>query len=226
MMKGKGSPILMVVGLVFLGGWSARAEPPVTRSTDEITEEDGPGIPGSQQPPLEHVTNHEQGLQGNHEVMHQGGSGTKQHDSDEHHHDSAAGEHMASAEEDHEVMHQDGSGTNQRDSDAHHHDSAAGEHMTGAEGTGSHSEDMVGPVGDGNVEHSRMHEAGMMGEPNGGMMSGNERRQAESMMGPAGGAVSEMSRRRDGGMMEGRSREGMMGGGRAGSSSGGMHGGH
>jgi hypothetical protein len=202
MMKGKGSPILVMLGLVFLGGWSARAEPPVTLSTDEITEEDGSGIPSLRQPPLGHVTDNEQVLQGDHEVMHQDGSDT-------HHHDSTAGEHMMDAEGDHDVIHQGGA-------EAHHHDSTAGEHMMSAEGMGSHSEDMLGPMGDGNVEHARMHEAGPMGESDGAMMNGNARGQAESTMGPTGGGVSEMSRR--GG--------GMMGGGEARNSAGGMHGGH
>jgi hypothetical protein len=145
MVKKIASSILVTVGLVFLGGWSARAEPPIALRADEITEEDGPGIPSSRQPPLEQVVNHEQGLQENHEVTHQDGPDTGDHNSDTHQH-----------------------GT-----DTHQHDSAAGEHMTGAEGMGRHSEDMVGPMGDGNVEHSRMHEEGTMGEAGGGMHGGH-----------------------------------------------------
>jgi hypothetical protein len=140
MVKGMASSILVMVGLVFFGGWSARAEPPIALRADEITEEDGPGIPSSRQPPLEHVVNNEQGLQEDQEVMHQDGPGTHEHNSDTHQHGA----------------------------DAHQHDSGTGEHMTGAEGMGSHSEEMVGPMGDGNVEHSRMHKAG---NPAGGMHS-------------------------------------------------------
>jgi hypothetical protein len=137
-MKGKGSAILMTLGLVFSGGWSARAEPPVTLSADEITEEEDSGAPSLRQPPPGNVMDHEQGLQENHVVVHQDIS------------------------------------------DTHHHGSTAGEHMMGAEGVGSHSEDLVGPMGNGNVEHSRMHDAGTMGEPDRGIMGGGPR---EGMMG-------------------------------------------
>jgi hypothetical protein len=167
MVKGMARPILVMVGLVFFGGWSVRAEPPIALRDDEMAEEDGPGISSSRQTDLGHVMNHEQELQGNHEAMRQGGPGTHEHDSDTHQHGA----------------------------DAHQHDSDTGEHMTDAEGMGSHSEDMVGPTGDGNVENSRMHDSETMGEPGGGMTSG-------------------------------RSHEGMMGGGKAGNSAGGMHGGH
>jgi hypothetical protein len=180
MMKGKGSPILVMVGLVFLGGWSARAEPPVALSTDEITQEDGSDIQGSRPPFPEHARTHEQELQ-----------------------------------EDHEAVHQHDAGTHEHDADTHQHDSGTGEHMMGAEGMGSHSEDMVGPMGDGKVEDSRMPEAGAMGEPDGGMMSGNARGQAESMMGTAGGAVPGMHHD-----------DRMMGGGTEGNHGGRMRGGH
>ncbi len=199
MVKGMASPILVMVGLVFLGGWSARAEPAIALRADEITEEDGPGVPSSRQALPERVVNHEQGLQEDHEVIHQDGPGTHDHNSDTHQHGA----------------------------DAHQHDSGTGEHMTGVEGMGSHSEEMVDSMGDGNVEHSRMHEAGTMGEPAGGIMSGNTRDQGEPMTEPAGGAVPEMRHRRNSDeMMPGHSHEGMMGDGEAGNPAGGMRSDH
>ena len=124
MVKGMASPILVMVALVFLGGWSARAEPPIALRADEITEEES--------------------------------SGTHEHNSDTHQHDA----------------------------DAHQHDSDTGEHMTGAEGKGSHSEEMVGHMGDESVEHPRVHEAGAMGEHE-GMMGGGKAGN------PAGGMHSD-----------------------------------
>jgi len=111
MMKGTGSAILVMVGLLFLAGWSARAEPPATLGTDEIKQEDGSGIGGSRPPSPEHARAHEQELQEDHEAVHQHDAGTHEHGADTHQHDSGA----------------------------HQHDSGTAEHRTGSEGMDSHS---------------------------------------------------------------------------------------
>ena len=109
-MKGKGSPILVMVGLVFLAGWSATAEPPATLGTDEIKQEDGSGIGGSRPPSPEHAKTHEQELQEDHEALHQHDAGTHEHGADTHQHDSGAGEHMTGSEgmDSHSGMHDTG----------------------------------------------------------------------------------------------------------------------
>lgn len=116
-MKGKASPILVMVGLVFSGGWSARADPLVTLSTDEIKQEDAAGIRASRRPSPEHTRTHEQELQGDREAVHQHDSDTHEHGADTHQHDS---------------------GTHQHGADTHEHGSDTGEHMTDAEEMDSH----------------------------------------------------------------------------------------
>ncbi len=251
MVKGMASPILVMVGLVFLGGWSARAEPAIALRADEITEEDGPGVPSSRQALPERVVNHEQGLQEDHEVIHQDGPGTHDHNSDTHQHgadahqhDSGTGEHMTGVEGmgshseemvdsmgdgnvEHSRMHEAGTMGEPAGGIMSGNTRDQGEPMTDVEGTGSHSEEMVGPMGNGNEEYSRMHESGAMSEPGGGMMSGNTRDQGEPMTEPAGGAVPEMRHRRNSDeMMPGHSHEGMMGDGEAGNPAGGMRSDH
>jgi hypothetical protein len=137
-MKGKRSPILVMLILLSLSVWSARAEPPVTLSTDqiaqedatlgadEIKQEDGSGIRGSRPPSPEPARTLEQELQEDHEAAHQRDAGAHEHGADTHQHDSGAHEHGA---------------------DTHQHESGTGEHVTGAEEMGS---------------HSRMHEMGRM----------------------------------------------------------------
>ena len=104
MMKGRLSPMLVIVGLLFLGGWSVRAEPPVTLGTDEITQEDA--ALGTDEI--------EQEIQEDHEAVHQHdtaehehGADTPQHDADTHQHDSGTGEHTQGSEGmgDHSRMH-------------------------------------------------------------------------------------------------------------------------
>ncbi len=85
---------------------------------------------------------------------------------------------------------------------------------------------MMGHTG---MERSRMHETGMMGGPEGNMMSTTGAEGLESMMGPGGGmrgggAVPEMHHGDR--MMGERGQDGMMGGGMPGGPrTGGMHGG-
>ncbi len=166
MLKRTGRPILVMVGLVFLGGWSAKAEPPATLSTDEVTQEDatlgteeieqedGSGTRGSRTPSPEYARTHEHELQEDREAVHQHGADTHEKSADWRHHDSATDHPEADTRHPDSDMHQ-------RDADTHRHDSGTGEHTKDAEGMGS---------------HSGMHEMGRMGSAaegnHGGRMRG------------------------------------------------------
>jgi len=194
-MKGKRNSILVMVGLLSLSGWSARAEPPVAPSAGEITREDatlgsagirpdvGSGTRGSRTPSPEQPGTHEPQLHEHHEAVHRHDLGTHAHGADTLQHDDA------------------------------------GEHMAGSEGMGSHLGDMVGPMGEKNVEQSRAHESARRGEPAEETTSGNASGQGKSMMGPAGGMA-------DGAMTGMHHDDGMMGSGTDGKHDVRMRGGH
>lgn len=209
MMKGRTSLALVMLGLVSWIGWSASAEPPDTPRSDAMTQEDAmivsgdaaredrPSIRDERPHSPEHTGTREPGLGENQEATHEGNVGTHQHGADTDRHGSGAHEHESATE---------------------HHHSGTSEDTAGGEGMGRHSKDVVGPTGEHNVDHSRMHETGTMEETAKETTSGNASAQDESTMGPTGGMAGDAAPRM-------HHDDGMMGSGTEDDHGGRMHGG-
>jgi hypothetical protein len=230
-MNGKGRSILVMVGVVSLSGFVARAELPfsVTLTAHEITPEEavlsshdkgsvprlaqnaGERLSGSSPASSMHQTQATQGvLHGSSEAPAPGldaGIPDSQEPPAE-----ATRMHEPKLEGDHDTDH-----------DAHQHDSGSSEHMMGAEDQPEHmtrhtgetrgpSDDMNGHMDDAGTDHSRMHETGMMGgssheDMHEGMMGG-------ATEGDAGGRMHGGSEGPETGTPGGGHTGGMMGGGR------------